>query len=137
MASINPYLQIPFVTGAPPFANTSNASGYMKAKKTVRKMINGDEVALYPYFNIFLKDIAVHLSNIEMAVMIGELSGIQHDTIALKALLVNMNLLSGSRLADELQKKANENNAPEVSRLLLALKKIIAQVAVHMKRLKE
>lgn len=106
-------------------------------KKGIRKKINGDEVILYPYFNIFLKEIGAHLSNIEMSIALNDLATIQYDALALKAMLTSMNIPSGSRLADKLMEKAKENNAREVDQSLFSLKKLIAQLVHHLKQLQD
>lgn len=93
-----------------------------------QEKINGNEVALCLFFNVFIKETAIRLSQLEMAISNYDLSGLQLATHTLKALFSNMRIPAASLLTGQMEELAKQNKLQEVNDLLPQFKKIIAQV---------
>ena len=98
---------------------------------------NGDQVVLQPFFNMFLKTAALHLSSIELAIYNYDLSRLRFATNALKNLFFNINIPIACRHLEQMEYLVEKNNLDQVNDLFLELKKIIAQIAQYSKQLRD
>jgi hypothetical protein len=101
------------------------------------KKKNGNDVAQYPYFNIFIKEAAARLSDIEMAIYNYDVSNLQFSTHSLKSLFFNMSMPTACHMMDKMEELAKENKIREVNNLFLDLKKIIGQLVQYNKEIKD
>jgi len=100
------------------------------------KKINGDEVALSPFLNKYLAQAAVRLSDIELAIYNNDVPRLQFGTLVLKNLFLDMSLPSACCLTAHMEELVNENKLREANDVLLAIKKIIAQIVQYIQQLK-
>lgn len=101
------------------------------------KKLKGNETAQYPYFNIFIKEAAARLSDIEMAIFNYDLSNLQFSTHTLRSLFFNMPMPTASRMMEQMEELAKENKLRQVNDLFLKLKIIIGQLVRYNKEIKD
>jgi hypothetical protein len=92
-----------------------------------RKKFSNNESALHLHFNIFLKQIAARLSDIELALNCYDVSNIKFSTHILKDLFIDMHMPEAYRLTGQMELFAEENEMTEVNKVLRNLKNTIAQ----------
>lgn len=111
-------------------------TGNYNAKNMAGKR-NGNEIEQSPYFNIFIKEAAARLSDIEMAIYNYDVSNLQFSTHTLKSLFFNMRMPTACHMMDKMEELAKENKIREVNNLFLNLKKIIGQIVQHNREIKD
>lgn len=93
------------------------------------KSFDLNEVRGLPFSSaISLKETAARLSEIELAIDNYDIYSFQFAVHALKGLLINIKLITASRIAGQMEELSKENSWQELNTMLRSLKKIIAQV---------
>lgn len=92
------------------------------------------EEGLNPVSNIPMKQVATHLSEIEMALDCYNVSQLQFSTMGLKDMFQDKRMPAVYKLAAQMEMLAGENRFPEVKDLLREVKKIIGWIVNHRKQ---
>ncbi len=90
--------------------------------------MESNEIAVPPFFNIMLNQVAARLSDIEMTLDCYDISNLELSTHALKDLFITMNMQTASRYTGQMEKMMKEYKLQEAGQWLLEIKKMVAQI---------
>ena len=100
------------------------------------KIMNSGNAVSRPFINVYLKETAARLSDIELAIDNYDGFMFQCAIHSLIDLFINMKMPAAVRITRQMEELASENKLQEVLDLMLEIKKIIAQLVKSMGHIK-
>jgi hypothetical protein len=92
------------------------------------KKMEGNEIAVPPFFNIMLNQVAARLSDIELTLDCYDVSNLELSTHALKDLFITMNMQTACRYTGRMEEMMKKYKLREAGQWLLEVKKMVAQI---------